>query len=188
MRLWGGVAILTAAAMAVGTAGSTHQIKPGDSAPSYTITAFDKSKTSSDSLRGQVVVINRWATWCGPCKKELPLLDAYYRAHAAQGLKVFAVTTDDSVEEFRLKPLQKVLAIPLVHRFQGSSGFPILEGVPTNYVIDRRGVVRYAQAAAFDEAALDQIVGPLLAEPAPPAVAPALPAVGTASAKPPSSS
>jgi cytochrome c biogenesis protein CcmG, thiol:disulfide interchange protein DsbE len=139
--------------------------KVGDPAPHFTVRTFDRQDIDSATLRGQVVIINRWATWCGPCKKELPELDAYYRAHATNGLRIFAVTVDDSVPEDRLKPLSAMLAFPLAYSVRG--GFPELDGVPTNYVIDRNGIVRYAQADAFDAAKLDRIVGPLLAEPAP---------------------
>ena len=146
--------------------GTSAHVKPGDPAPKYRIDLFDKEKVTSDQLRGQVVIVNRWATWCGPCKKELPELDAYYRKHAQQGLRIFAVTTEDSLSDYMLKPLSNALAFPLAHSVSGS-GFDILDGVPTNYVIDRNGVVRYAKAAAFDADTLDALVGPLLAEPAP---------------------
>lgn len=148
------------------TTGAAARIKPGDPAPKFRIDLFSKEKVASDQLRGQVVIINRWATWCGPCKRELPELDAYYRKHAQQGLRIFAVTTEDSVPDYLLKPLSNALAFPLAHRLSGGA-FDILEGVPTNYVIDRNGVVRYAKADAFDADTLDAVVGPLLAEPAP---------------------
>jgi len=152
-------------AVIVGHSASAH-VKPGDTAPKFTISTFDKQKISSDQLRGQVVIINRWATWCGPCKQELPELDAYYRRHAKDGLRIFAATTEDSVPDYLLKPISNLLAFPLAHRVS-SSAFDILDAVPTNYVIDRNGVVRYAKAGAFDAETLDAIVGPLLAEPVP---------------------
>lgn len=141
-------------------------VEPGQHAPKYTISTFDKQKISSDQLKGQVVIVNLWATWCGPCKRELPELDAYYRKHAKDGLRIFAATTEDSVPDYLLKPLSAMLAFPLTHKIYGTT-FETLEGVPTSYVIDRSGVVRYAKAAAFDQATLDEVVGPLLAEPAP---------------------
>jgi len=150
----------------IGTTGAVAHVKPGDPAPRFTVNLFDKQKITSDQLRGQVVIINRWATWCGPCKKELPELDAYYRQHAKDGLRIFAVTTEDSISDFQLKPLSNALAFPLAHRLTGSA-FDVMDGVPTNYIIDRNGVIRYAQANAFDAETLDAIVGPLLAEPAP---------------------
>lgn len=166
-----------AAAAAIGLlfAGSAAlgRLKSGQSAPPFTITTFDKAKTTSEQLRGQVVIINYWATWCEPCRKELPTLDAYNRRHAKDGLRVFAVAVEDSVPDYKLKPFASMLSFPLAHSIRGS-GLGELEGVPTNYVIDRKGVVRWAQAGAFDQTTLDEVVGPLLAEPAPPPPASAL--------------
>ncbi len=165
-------ASLAVLAVALVASASSARMKIGDPAPHYTVRTFDKQDVDSTALRGQVVIINRWATWCGPCKRELPELDTYYRAHAKDGLRIFAVTVDDSVPEYKLKPLSSVLAFPLAHSVRG--GFPELEGVPTNYVIDRNGIVRYAQAAAFTAETLDQVIGPLLAESASPAAAPTI--------------
>jgi cytochrome c biogenesis protein CcmG, thiol:disulfide interchange protein DsbE len=140
--------------------------KVGDPVPHFIVRTFDKQVVDSNDLAGKVVIINRWAVWCGPCKQELPALDAYYRAHAKDGLRIFAVTIDQSVPDYRLHPLSAALAFPLAHAVKGP--FPETEGVPTNYVIDRRGVVRYIHAGAFDAASLDAVVGPLLAQPASP--------------------
>jgi len=159
------VAAIAALAL-IGTTGAAAHLKPGDPAPQFIVDLFGKQKITSDQLRGQVVIINRWATWCGPCKRELPELDTYYRQHAKDGLRIFAVTTEDSIPDYQLKPLADVLAFPLAHRVTGSA-FDIMDGVPTNYIIDRNGVIRYAKANAFDAATLDAVVGPLLAEPAP---------------------
>ncbi len=157
-------------AMAIGLALATAlpaHVRPGQKAPSFTITTFDKTRVRSEELRGQVVIVNYWATWCGPCKKELPGLDTYYRAHAKEGLRVFGVTTEGSVSERQLATLAAVLAFPLAHNLSGT-GLGEMGGLPTNYVIDRAGVVRYAEVGAFDAQTLDEVVGPLLAEPAPP--------------------
>jgi len=159
-----GVAMAIGWALAAAPALPAH-VRPGQKAPDFTITALDRSKIRSGELRGQVVIVNYWATWCVPCKTELPGLDAYYRAHAHEGLRVFGVTTERSVPASRLAPLAATLAFPLARGLSGL-GLGAMDGLPTNYVIDRAGIVRYAEVGAFDAETLDKVVGPLLAEPA----------------------
>jgi cytochrome c biogenesis protein CcmG/thiol:disulfide interchange protein DsbE len=137
----------------------------GDVAPNFELTMIDGSKVSLDQLRGQVIVLNFWATWCGPCKRELPMLDTYYALRQKFGLKVFAIATEDSVPPYLLKTLFSKMHMPSAKRIRGA--YPILTGVPTNYIIDRSGHIRYAKAAAFDLETLNAELVPLLNEPVP---------------------
>jgi len=93
----------------------------------------------------------------------LPTLDTYVRQHPDADLKLFAIDTDDQVSELKLRQLSGMVAFPLAMRFSGNAYGPIGGEVPTNYVIDRAGVVRYAQPGAFTAAAFDAVVAPLLA-------------------------
>lgn len=158
--------IITAAALLAGTtAVEAKTLHVGDVAPDFTLKLVDGSTVSLAQLRGQVVVLNFWATWCVPCRKELPLLDGYYKLQQAHGLKVYAVTTEDSLPLYQMKPLFKAMTIQPVRGVKGP--YQALTGVPTNYVIDRSGHVRYAQAGAFDLDSLNAVLVPLLNEPAP---------------------
>lgn len=147
---------------------STALSKPriGEPAPDFSAMAFDGTKISLADFRGKVLVVNIWATWCVPCRKELPLLDGYMAAMASHGLGMIAITTEDSVPASQLKPLQAVLRFPLARKFRGPYG-AINAAVPTNYVIDRSGVLRYAAPGAFDLDKLNEILVPLLREPVP---------------------
>jgi len=170
-------ALALAAATALAAAGSAGAApKVGQPAPDFSVTTFDGKLITLKDLKGQVVVLNFWATWCGPCQRELPTLDAYLKVQKRFGLAVVAVTTEDSVEPRRLEPLQKLLTMRLARNFRGG-GYGPQEAVPTNFVIDRAGVIRYAKAGAFDTEGLNAVLIPLLEEPSPdaPALSPATP-------------
>lgn len=137
-------------------------VKVGQPAPDFELTLVDGSKVTREELRGHVVILNYWATWCAPCREELPLLDAYYRGRKENGLRVYAVATEDSLPIKKLKPLFEVIAIPPARRIKGP--FRIMGALPTNYVIDRAGTVRYAKAGAFTLDELNELLVPLLNE------------------------
>jgi thiol-disulfide isomerase/thioredoxin len=135
----------------------------GEPAPDFTVTTFEGKKLTLADFKDQVLVINFWATWCTPCKKELPLLDAYFAIQRVRGLRVVAVTTEDSAPISALKPLAAVVRFPMARYMRGP--YHEMTGVPTNYVIDRHGILRYAKAGAFDLDALNEVLVPLLLEP-----------------------
>lgn len=140
--------------------------KVGEMAPEATLVLVKGKPVKLSELRGQVVVINFWATWCGPCKRELPLLDFYYTKQKQFGLRVFAATTEDSVPLTYMHKLFDVLSIDPLRRLSGPYA-PIDNAVPTNYIIDRAGRIRYAKAGAFELDDLNRELIPLLQEPAP---------------------
>ncbi|VVT22945.1 Thiol:disulfide interchange protein [Sphingomonas aurantiaca] len=165
MSAWRSIAGALAVAVATTPSPATAAIKVGERAPDFEMTLIDGSKIRSADLHGQVVILNFWATWCGPCKTELPLLDTYYRLRKDNGLRIFAVATEDSLPVSRLKPLFATMAIPSARRIKGA--FSVMGALPTNYIIDRAGVVRYAKPGAFDLDDLNGLLVPLLRDPAP---------------------
>jgi peroxiredoxin len=152
--------------LALASAAVAKDPKVGQPAPEFELTLIDGSKVKLSELRGNVVVLNYWATWCVPCKQELPLLDRYYRLQKSHGLRVFAITTEDSASLRELKDVFRILEIPSARRLRGP--YRPEGGVPTNFVIDKAGRLRLAQAGAFDLDALNALLVPLLNEPAPP--------------------
>ncbi len=157
--------LLALGLLILATPAAARTPKVGEPAPPATITTYDGQKITLADLKGQVV-LNFWATWCGPCRAEMPLLDAAARQKADKGLRVFAVATEVSVPPIYLKKLAAALAFPLVRRMRGNYD-AIGSAVPTNYVIDRAGIVRYAQAGAFTPESMNATLLPLLREAAP---------------------
>lgn len=156
------LATITALSCAAPSLAAPKVPTAGEVAPDFTLTLIDGSRVTAADLKGQVVILNFWATWCAPCRKELPLLDAYYRKFKDKGLVVYAVTTEDSVPLAQLKSLFSVMAIPSVRKVKGP--YRVGGAVPTNMVIGRDGTVRYVGPGAFDLPALNALVQPLLNE------------------------
>ncbi|MCA0211170.1 MAG: TlpA family protein disulfide reductase [Proteobacteria bacterium] len=154
-------AVALMAPFLVGAGKSTPKV--GVAAPEFTLTTFAKRKVRLSELRGKVVIINYWATWCAPCKAEMPMMHDYFRKNQARGLEMFGVTTQDSVPPYRLKKVSAVLSYPLAARINGNYG-AIGNAVPSTYIIDRKGVVRVARAGAFTATEFKSAVDPLLAE------------------------
>ncbi|MDQ2859724.1 MAG: TlpA family protein disulfide reductase [Pseudomonadota bacterium] len=178
MRNWRSAIAAIAAGAAWALAGAALAApKVGQPAPDFTVATFGGRTVKMADLKGDVIVLNFWATWCAPCRQELPLLEEFFRAYNKYGFQVLAVASEDSVPEAKLRPLASKLTIPFVKRLKGP--YHQLDGVPTNYVIDRSGKLVYAKAGAFDIDALNAIVIPLLREPIP-GSSPAAPASTTA--------
>jgi thiol-disulfide isomerase/thioredoxin len=120
------------------------------------------------SLRGKVVLVDFWATWCGPCRLLMPRLSAMQSRYGAQGLRVVGLTTDpaEKVAEFVAKT---GLTYPIGVDAHGATSVAYgVSVLPTLYVIDKRGVVRDV-AMGYDpgrDAQIETLVRQLLAEPA----------------------
>ena len=170
MELWkiGGLALCAAFVAAPALADSDI----GKPARDFTITTLDRQKVKFSDLRGKVIVVNRWATWCTPCKAEMAAFENFMRLHPDTDLKIYAVTVELEYSASKLKPLQAILHYPIATSV--SHAYQIKGGVPTSYVIDRAGILRFAAAGAFDEPGFEAMVSPLLAQSAPVA-SPAVP-------------
>jgi cytochrome c biogenesis protein CcmG, thiol:disulfide interchange protein DsbE len=143
-------------------------LENGEAAPALALTGFDGNAFDLAQLRGKVVLVNYWATWCAPCRKEMPTLDAFYRRHRAQGLEMIGISIDFRRDLEKARKLAKTISYPTAHTGAiTDDGFGIQKGVPVTYVIDVDGVVRDKFIATPDKL-LNDVVVPLLqhAEPA----------------------
>lgn len=167
--------VAIAGSMLAAPAAHAAKAKVDQPAPDFRVTTLTKDKIDLASLRGKVVVINRWATWCVPCREEFLLFEKYMPFRAKYGFTVIAIETGGAGGNSAMKNLAKLVHFPVALDDQShANAYPIInDAVPSNYVIDRAGVVRYAKAGAFELDELEKVVVPLLNQPAPPDAAPA---------------
>jgi peroxiredoxin len=142
-------------------------------APSLTVPALDGGRVDLPALRGQVVVISFWATWCRPCLQELPHLNALYEAHQAEGLQVLAISTDspESIAQVRSISRRQRWTFRVLMDEDGSAS-QLLNPRGTNpftVILDREGRIAWSREGfnAGDEVEVAAVVRQLLDEPAP---------------------
>jgi peroxiredoxin len=130
-----------------GTTGGAPPPSPreGFSAPDFTLETLAGEQVALSDLRGKVVLVNFWASWCPPCRAEMPAIERVYRSHKDLGLEVLAINTtnqDDRaaaaafVQEFGL-----TFPVPLDLTGAVSASYN-LRGLPSTYFIDKQGVIR----------------------------------------------
>jgi cytochrome c biogenesis protein CcmG, thiol:disulfide interchange protein DsbE len=138
----------------------------GQPAPPIDATLLDGSHFSLADARGKVVVLNVWATWCGPCRTEMPALEAFYRAHRNDGLVVIAISADDRSDVDKVRAVMRDFSYPAaMARDAKIGGYGRLWRVPLTFVIDRDGILRrdgFNATPTIDAAVLDKDVLPLL--------------------------
>lgn len=113
-------------------------------APDFTLPDLNGTKVSLSDYRGKVVLLNYWATWCPPCRREMPTMEEAYRKYKDQGLVVVAVSVDtgatSAIREF-LDDYGLTFQVLLDPQMKTLSSFDSFS-LPTTIVIDRRGFIR----------------------------------------------
>ena len=112
----------------------------GESAPDVALTLLDGTPLRLTDLRGSVVVLNFWASWCGPCEDEAPELEAAWRSYRSRGLVVLGVDAEDLEQDAKEFVREHGITYPVVRDRDGSviRDYQV-KGFPVTYVIDRRG-------------------------------------------------
>lgn len=121
-------------------AARANALRVGELAPPVTMTTLDGERIATADLLGRVVILTFWATWCSPCREELPLLSAYATRHAADGLTVLGLTLDPAEQLPQVQRIAHSLSFPVGLLAKASlPGYGRIWRIPVNFTIDRQG-------------------------------------------------
>jgi len=132
-------------------------------APRLDLTDLQGDPVSLETYRGKVVLVNNWATWCPPCKAEMPELQAYYNAHINQGFVIVAIESGEPAATVAGFVSQFGLTFPVWLDPDGSAldAFENMD-LPSSYVVDKQGTIRMRWTGQVNRATLEKYVTALL--------------------------
>jgi thiol-disulfide isomerase/thioredoxin len=159
--LLGVIVAIGATAIGVTTYGIRDEIFPVDvgvTAPNFTaVTLFKHEARSLADYKGQVVLVNVWATWCAPCRAEMPSLEALHREFGPKGLKILAINSHDEASDSTVQGFANGYQLTFdILRDMPAPGADSMTttykvtGYPESFVIDKSGMIRKKWAAADD--------------------------------------
>jgi len=140
----------------------------GDAAPALVVPELDGQAFDLRALRGKVVIVNFWATWCPPCRQEMPALDAFYRRYHGQGLEMIGLSADRRHDRSDVRKVMQSFSYPAAMLDDAKvNDFGPPNVLPVTFVVDRGGVLRAKltpEQTPVTEKNLADMVLPLLPE------------------------
>jgi len=135
-------------------------------APALKLSDLTGMEHALTDYHGQVVLVNLWATWCPPCKAEMPTLEAYHKAHQADGFVIIAINDGDPADVVTAFVQEYELTFPiwLDPTYEATERAFKTRNLPSSFVIDREGNIRLRWVGEIDRAALEKYVTPLILE------------------------
>jgi len=155
-------------ALTAGLAGALSLAAPlrAADAPALSLRTLNGGAFDLAAERGHVVLVNFWATWCPPCREEIPALNAFYRRYHGKGLEIIGVSADAARDREAVVKMSASIAYPVaVIKDASVNGFGSTHGLPVTYVIDARGALRAEMrpdSAPVNAQSLEATVVPLL--------------------------
>lgn len=158
------VAVLAFVAVRLGPqVGALTGVAPSlGGAPAFTMTTLDGRAIRSEDLRGKVVVVNFWATWCGPCRLEMPALQALAEKHEGRDVVVLGLSVDAGASPVRAFLDERGITYPVGMASNAQRrAFGGIRGIPTTLIIDADGVLRHRVVGYFAPPAMNAAVARL---------------------------
>jgi thiol-disulfide isomerase/thioredoxin len=144
-----------------------NELQIGEDQPEWQVTLLNNSQTlSAANQKGQVVILNFWATWCEPCRREMPLLAQFAQTHKDQGVTVIAISMDSARQMNKVHEFAQQFNLAFAHISQTNTrSLGRLTRLPATFIMDRQGVLRrngHIGEAMISEQELNAIIEPLL--------------------------
>jgi thiol-disulfide isomerase/thioredoxin len=128
----------------------------GQPAPALVIQELNGDTFDLAGQRGKVIIVNFWATWCPPCRKEMPALDKFYRRYHPQGLEMIGLSADRPHDRSDVIKVMQTFSYPAAMLDDAKSdGFSDPSALPVTYVVDAQGIIR-AQFTPDDNPVTEQ--------------------------------
>jgi cytochrome c biogenesis protein CcmG/thiol:disulfide interchange protein DsbE len=137
----------------------------GDTAPDKPLSVLGSSGTGQIAdYRGKWVLVNFWASWCGPCKAESPVLEGFQKAHAGKDFTVLGINLDDATDDALAFVHRYGLSYPQLREGDGRDRRDAygMTGFPESFLIDPQGHVALIRRGPVDQSYLDRTVVPLI--------------------------
>jgi thiol-disulfide isomerase/thioredoxin len=141
-------------------------IELGQSAPNIEGTLIDGKPFSMNNNRGKVVLVNFWASWCEPCREEMPAIEAFLKKNKVKGFEVLAITVDKPSDIEQAKQIMRNYSFLFAEKNQiNYSGYGRIWRIPSSFIIDKQGILRKNGLTGdpkVDTKLLEEIISPLL--------------------------
>jgi thiol-disulfide isomerase/thioredoxin len=144
---------------------STEQVETPTPKPPIDLTLKDLEGETVHlrDLRGEVVLVNYWASWCSPCRDEMPILEAFYRAHQAEGFSLLSINVSESAEDAAEYIAANGFSFPVWSDPTGNTMIALgINGLPASLLLDETGRIIKVWFGPLTQEMLDEVVLPLL--------------------------
>ena len=144
-------------------ANSIYRFTSGDPAPDFTVRTLDGQTLSLKDIKGQIVMVNFWATWCPPCRSEMPDMERLYQERKDDGVQILAVNLQEAPEPVSRFVEQYNLTFPIVMDTSGEmSQLFGVQSLPTSFFIDKEGKISGFHVGSLNKSAIERRIAQAL--------------------------
>jgi peroxiredoxin len=161
--LAGALAVFSSCSMQPVSLPPSGEVTPAP-APDFTLPDVEGRAFSLAEQKGNVVLINFWATWCAPCRRELPMFQALQNQYQDKGFRMVGISLDENNEKV-VPPFLKNMGINYTNLLgdgQIEKTYGPIEGLPTSIIVDRQGQIRYKATGSYPREWFEKSIAALL--------------------------